>query len=152
MGMSMGVGKKSLRGSNRFSRSLNSDINVTPFVDVMLVLLIIFMVTAPMMTVGVPVDLPKTKAGPLAEKSEPLTISITADGKIYIMETQTDLETMVAKLQAIISARPEGRIFVRGDQNINFGLIMQVMGALNSAGFEKIGLLAELPKLDSAKK
>lgn len=145
MAMSMGGARKSA-SKNRFSRSLNSDINVTPFVDVMLVLLIIFMVTAPLMTVGVPVDLPKTKAGPLSEKTEPLTISVTSEGKIYLMETEIELETLVPKLQAITTNKPDSRIYVRGDQAIHFGLVMQVMGQLSSAGFDKVGLLAELPK------
>jgi biopolymer transport protein TolR len=137
---------------NRFSRSLNSEINVTPFVDVMLVLLIIFMVTAPLMTVGVPVDLPKTQAAPLSEKTEPLTITVTAQGKIYLMETEVSLETLVPKLQAIVASKPDTRIYVRGDQAIHFGLVMEVMGHLSAAGFNKVGLLAELPKSDLSKK
>jgi biopolymer transport protein TolR len=145
MAMALGGARKG-QGKNRFHRPLNSEINVTPFVDVMLVLLIIFMVTAPLMTVGVPVDLPKTKAGPLTEKTEPLTISVTSEGKIYLMETEIDLETLVPKLQAIMENKPDSRVYVRGDQTIHFGLIMQVMGQLNTAGFDKVGLLAELPK------
>lgn len=141
MNLSNGSGSKGRR------RSAMSDINVTPLVDVMLVLLIIFMVTAPLMTVGVPVDLPKAKAPNINESTEPLTLSINKDGKIYIQDTEVDLETLVAKVQAVLSAKPETRIFVRGDQTINYGRIMEVIGTLNSGGFNKVALLTELPKV-----
>ena len=130
----------------RFCRAPMSDINVTPFVDVMLVLLIIFMVTAPLMTVGVPVDLPKTKASTLHEKIEPLTITVNQTGKIFIQETEVNLENLVPKLQAITSSKPDTRIYVRGDQTITYGHIMEVMGLLNAAGFHKMALIAESPK------
>ncbi|MBN9413523.1 MAG: protein TolR [Candidatus Paracaedimonas acanthamoebae] len=142
---SASLGKRK-SGRRRTLSGLKSEINMTPMVDVMLVLLVIFMVTAPLMTVGVPLDLPKTKAAAINEKTEPLTISVTSDSKIYIQETEVKLETLVAQLQAITSAKPDTRIFVRGDQRIAYGFIMQVMGTLSAAGFDKIALMAELPQ------
>lgn len=139
------MGSKASRKRRTLS-GLNSEINVTPMVDVMLVLLVIFMVTAPLMTVGVPLDLPKTKAAALNEKTEPLTISVTADNKVFLQETEVTLETLVPQLQAITAAKPETRIFIRGDQKIAYGFIMQVMGTLSAAGFDKIALMAELPQ------
>lgn len=132
-------------GQRRRSRPM-ADINVTPMVDVMLVLLVIFMVTAPMLTVGVPVDLPKTKAAALNEKTEPLTITVTADTKVYVQETEVDLDTLVPRLQAITEAKPETRIFVRGDKAVPYGQVLQVMGTLSAAGFTKVALMAELPQ------
>lgn len=132
-------------GQRRRSRPI-ADINVTPMVDVMLVLLVIFMVTAPMLTVGVPVDLPKTKAAALNEKTEPLTITVTADTKVYVQETEVDLETLVPRLQAITESKPETRIFVRGDKAVPYGQVLQVMGTLSAAGFTKVALMAELPQ------
>ena len=128
-----------------------SDINVTPFVDVMLVLLIIFMVTAPLMTVGIPVDLPKTEASSINEKTEPLTISVDSTGSIYLQKTRLELDQLVPRLQAITGENPDTRIFVRGDQKISYGLIVQVMGAVSSAGFNKVALLAELPRPKATK-
>ncbi len=130
----------------RYTRAPMSEINVTPFVDVMLVLLIIFMVTAPLMTVGVPVDLPKTKASTLNEKTEPLTISVNKLGKLFIQETEVEIENLIPKLQAITAAKADTRIYVRGDQSIAYGRIMEVMGMLSAAGFSKMALLAEMPK------
>ena len=142
--MAMGsVGKSSRQG--RFKRAPMADINMTPMVDVMLVLLVIFMVTAPMMTVGVPVDLPKAHVKSINEKSEPLTISVAADQKIYLQETEVDLESLIPRLKAITAAKPDAPIFVRGDQKITYGLVLQVMGTISAAGFEKVSLLAELP-------
>jgi len=140
------INAASRRGRRMHHRTAMSDINVTPLVDVMLVLLVIFMVTAPLMTVGIPVDLPKTKAPAINENTEPLTISVDKDGKVYVQETEVPMETLIPKVQAIMSAKPETRIFVRGDQTISFGRIMEVMGNLHSAGFTKVALLAELPK------
>lgn len=136
---------QSNRGKGRRSSSPMSEINVTPFVDVMLVLLIIFMVTAPMMTVGVPVDLPKAQATAMNENVEPLTVSIASDGKIYLQETEVDLDGLIPKLQAITAAKPDTRIFVRGDQTVTYGQIMGVVGAINSAGFKKVALMTEMP-------
>jgi len=122
-----------------------AEINVTPLVDVMLVLLIVFMVTAPLLTVGVPVDLPKTEAQNLNQPEEPLVVSIDESGTIYIQETEVDSATLVPKLRAITQNNPEARIFVRGDQKIAYGRIMEVMGLMNAAGFTKVALIAEMP-------
>ena len=124
-----------------------AEINVTPMVDVMLVLLIIFMVAAPLMTSGVDVDLPKTDAKPLSQDSEPLTVSINAEGKIFLGDGAVELPELVAKLQAIAQNNPERRIFVRGDKAVNYGLVMQVMGTITQGGFTKVALLAEQPTL-----
>ena len=122
-----------------------SEINVTPFVDVMLVLLIVFMVTAPLLTVGVPIDLPKTRANALSNPEEPLVISINARGEVFIQESPVELINVVPRLVAITSAKADTRIFVRGDQRVNYGRIMEVMGRVNSAGFTRVALIAELP-------
>jgi biopolymer transport protein TolR len=126
-----------------------SEINVTPMVDVMLVLLIIFMVAAPLMTSGVPVDLPKTQAAALNQDNEPITITVNPEGKIFIQETEIPLEGLVEKLRAIAGAQqqgaPERRIFVRGDKGITYGRVMEVMGTISAGGFSKVALLAEQP-------
>ena len=140
------------RGGRMHRRAPMSDINVTPLVDVMLVLLVIFMVTAPLMTVGIPVDLPKTKAPNINENSEPLTISINKEGKIYLQDTEVPLETLLPKVQAIMNAKPETRIFMRGDESVAYRRIMEVMGTLHSAGYHKIALLTELPKTEKPEK
>ncbi|MBS0560098.1 MAG: protein TolR [Proteobacteria bacterium] len=132
------------RGRGRRYRPL-AEINVTPLVDVMLVLLIIFMVTAPLMTSGVPVDLPKTSAAPINSDSEPLTVSIDAQGGIFLQDQQVQLPELVTKLQAIAQNNPERRIFVRGDKAVAYGQIMQVMGTITQGGFTKVALLAEQP-------
>ena len=117
-----------------------SEINVTPLVDVMLVLLIVFMVAAPLMTVGVPIDLPKTEAKPLNSQVEPLSVSIRPDGSIYLMEEPMTMEQLGQKLQALFGVDPEKEIRVRGDLAASYGPIAEVLGAINSAGFKKIGL------------
>ena len=131
-----------------------SEINVTPMVDVMLVLLIIFMVAAPLMTVGVPVDLPRTNATPLNQEQEPLTITVDKDGKIFLQETEVPLEGLVPQLQAILRNQPQGqperRIFVRGDRAISYGRVMEVMGTVSAAGFPRVALLAEQPQATPA--
>ena len=123
-----------------------SEINVTPMVDVMLVLLIIFMVTAPLLTVGVPVDLPKTKASMISGKDEPLVITIDGMGRVFLQETEIELEKLVPRLRAITANKRDTRIFVRGDRSVFYGQIMQVMGTVNAAGFAKVALIVELPK------
>ncbi len=120
-----------------------AEINVTPLVDVMLVLLIIFMVTAPLMTSGVSVDLPKTDAQPLNSDSEPLTVSIKADGTIFLQDQPVEMADIVAKLQAIAKNNPDRRIFVRGDKDLAYGRIMEAMGTITRGGFTKVALLAE---------
>ncbi|MSP30847.1 MAG: protein TolR [Acetobacteraceae bacterium] len=122
-----------------------AEINVTPMVDVMLVLLIIFMVTAPLMTSAVPVDLPKANARPVNTDVEPLTVSINAEGKIYLQDAELQLGDLVPKLLAIAENKPDRRIFVRGDRSIAYGRIMEVMGKIAQGGFTKVALLAEQP-------
>ncbi len=122
-----------------------AEINVTPLVDVMLVLLIIFMVTAPLMTSGVPVDLPKTSAQQLNSDTEPLTVSVNAEGKIFLQEQEVQVDELVAKLQAAAQNNADRRIFVRGDKGITYGRIMEVMGTITQGGFTKVALLAEQP-------
>jgi biopolymer transport protein TolR len=132
------------RNGRRRYRPL-AEINVTPLVDVMLVLLVIFMVTAPLMTSGVSVDLPKTDAKPLNTDSTPLTVSINAQGKIYLQNQEVELPELVAKLQAISSGNADRRIFVRGDSAISYGLVVQVMATISQGGFTKVALLAQPP-------
>ena len=126
-------------------RSPMAEINVTPFVDVMLVLLIIFMVTAPLLTVGVPVDLPKTKAAVLNKTDEPLVISVNSKGEIFVQKAKVPKEKFIPRLIAVTDANPEIRIFVRGDKSIEYGRVMEIMGAVSAAGFKKVSLLAQLP-------
>src|SRR5580704_6653731 len=133
------------RGQHRGRYRPLAEINVTPLVDVMLVLLIIFMVTAPLMTSGVSVDLPKTSSQPLNTDSEPLTVSINAKGAIFLQNEPVDLTDLVAKLQAIGQNNPDRRIFVRGDKANTYGRIMEVMGTITEGGFTKVALLAEQP-------
>jgi len=139
------------RGGGRGRYKPMSEINVTPFVDVMLVLLIIFMVAAPMMTSGVPVDLPRTNATPLNQEQEPITISVNPEGKIFIQETEVQMEELVPRLRAIAEAQtqapgePQRRIFVRGDRAITYGRVMEVMGNIAAGGFSRVALLAEQP-------
>ncbi len=120
-----------------------AEINVTPLVDVMLVLLIVFMVAAPLMTSGVPVDLPKTSAAPLNQDADPLTVSVNAEGKIYLQETEASLPELVSKLQAISENKSDRRIFVRGDKGIAYGRVLEVMATITQGGFTKVALLAE---------
>ena len=129
-----------------------SEINVTPFVDVMLVLLVIFMVTAPLLTVGVKVDLPKTKAGAVSGSDEPLAITVNKEGQVFVQNTSTELSGLVPKLVAITGKNPDIRIFVRGDANVNYGRVMEVMGLINSAGFRKVALIARQPLGKARKK
>jgi biopolymer transport protein TolR len=124
-----------------------AEINVTPLVDVMLVLLIIFMVTAPLMTSGVTVDLPKTSANPVNTDSTPITISINAEGKVFLQNDQVQIGDLVARLQAATNGQTDRRIFVRGDQSVSYGQIMQVMGTIVTGGFSKVALLAQQPNV-----
>ena len=122
-----------------------AEINVTPFVDVMLVLLVVFMVTAPLLSVGVPVELPKAKAPVVSTPDEPIVISIDAKNRIFIQKTAVPLENLSARLMAITGVNPETRIFVRGDRAVSYGRVMEVMGSVAEAGFSKVSLLANLP-------
>ncbi len=138
---------RGLRGrSKRAAYRPLAEINVTPFVDVMLVLLIVFMVTAPLLTVGVPVDLPKTQAQNISDPDDPLIISVNSGGDVFVQESAVDLANLVPLLIAITGANPEARIYVRGDRAIEYGRIMQVMGSVNAAGFTRVALVAELPQ------
>ncbi|WEK50415.1 MAG: protein TolR [Candidatus Kaistia colombiensis] len=146
--MGMSVGGRSGgggRGGRRRRRSTGvmSEINVTPFVDVILVLLIIFMVSAPLLTAGVPLDLPQSQAKALTADKDPISVSINAEGKIFLQETEIPLDEIVPKLKAIAANGYEERIFVRGDKTSNYGAIMRVMGAISSAGYRNIGLVTE---------
>jgi biopolymer transport protein TolR len=120
-----------------------SDINVTPMVDVMLVLLVIFMVAAPLLTVGVPVDLPQTKAPAITEQKEPLVITVNAEGKLFLQNSAVIDDDLVPRLQAITRNNPEADIYVRGDRAINYGRVMEVMGMVSAAGFTKVSLVTE---------
>ena len=122
-----------------------AEINVTPFVDVMLVLLVVFMITAPLLTVGVKVDLPSAEANVIQGNDEPLTVSINSVGQIYLQESPIVLSDLVTKLRAITGENPDTRIFVRGDKEINYGLVMEIMSAINSAGFSKVALITKMP-------
>ena len=143
----MAVGLNQMRRGNGRRRRGHvapmSEINVTPFVDVMLVLLIVFMVTAPLLTVGVPIDLPETRAGVLGQDREPIAISVDSQGRIFLQDTPTAVEELVPILRAITANGYDQRIFVRGDRAVDYGRIMQVMGLLNEAGFTRIGLVTE---------
>jgi biopolymer transport protein TolR len=123
-----------------------SAINVTPFVDVMLVLLVVFMVAAPLLTVGVPVDLPQTQAPPITEPKEPLVITINGEGHLFIQETEVPTESLVPRLGAITGSNPDASIYVRGDKAINYGRVLEVMGLVSAAGFHKVSLIAVPPK------
>ena len=139
------------RGGRRRRSQPMAEINVTPFVDVMLVLLIIFMVSAPLLTVGVPVNLPETAAEALpVENEEPLTVTLTAEGTVLIQTTETAAADLVPKLQAIATERTSDKIFLRADGAIPYEQVMQVMGALNAGGFRTIGLVTDTggPRLD----
>lgn len=149
MKKSGGTGRRRRRGG----AARMSEINVTPFVDVMLVLLIIFMVAAPMLTVGVPVELPRTSAGALpAEQEEPLSITLTADGTVLIMSTEIDPSDLIPQLRAVAAERRDNKVFLRADGAIPYERVVQVMGALNSGGFNNIGLVTEQggPRFDGA--
>ena len=140
------TGSSGNRRSGRRRRSSYqpmSEINVTPFVDVMLVLLIVFMVAAPLLTVGVPIDLPEASAPPLQGDNEPLTVSVTDEGKIFLQDTEVELDTLAPKLIAISKQGYDERIFVRGDKDIGYGSVMKVMAALKQAGFRRIGLVTD---------
>lgn len=120
-----------------------ADINVTPLVDVMLVLLIIFMVTAPLLQVGVPVDLPKTSAQQVGGKDEPLVVSVNAQGDVFLGDTKYQLAELAAKLKAVHDEKPDQRVFMRGDKSVDYGKMMEVMGVVIDSGFRQLGLLGE---------
>ena len=139
------AGRRFSSGRRDRSRPI-AEINVTPMVDVMLVLLVVFMVTATLLTVGVQVDLPKTKAGLIRDQVEPLAVTVKAGGQIILQDKRIELSALAPRLIAITGANPEIRIFVRGDKSIKYGRIMRVMGILNAAGFKKVALITESPQ------
>ena len=144
--MAMNMAGSSGGGGRRGRRKpVMAEINVTPMVDVMLVLLIIFMVTAPLLTVGIPVNLPQTRAEPLSNPDEPLVVTVNAKGEIYLQETSIGDEALVPRLQAITANKPDTKIFVRGDKAIDYGRVMQVMGMIKSAGFTQVALVVDMP-------
>ena len=143
MGMSVGAGKsggRRKRGVPRYGAM--AEINMTPFIDVMLVLLIIFMVAAPLMTTGVPIDLPESKAKPLEGLTQPITISVDAKGKLFLQDKELKIEDLIPTLQAMAKNGADERIYVRGDKAADYGAVIRVMGRLNQAGFKKIGLVS----------
>jgi len=134
-------------GRRRRRRGVMSEINVTPFVDVMLVLLIVFMVSAPLLTVGVPIDLPQSQAKALEQDNQPLTLSVDAGGKVFLQNNEIKLDDLLPKLKAIIDARHSGldeRIYVRGDRKVDYGTMMRVMGRLSAAGYHRVALVTEV--------
>jgi len=143
--MAASVQGGSSRGQ-RMKRRPMSDINVTPLVDVMLVLLVVFMITAPLLTVGVQVDLPKTQASAIQGQDEPLTVTIDSKGGVFLQETGIELDALVPRLQAIANGALDRRIFVRGDQAVNYGKVLEVMGVINAAGFTKVALIGNPPQ------
>ena len=145
--MSPPIGPGGFRKHQRRKRARPmSDINVTPFVDVMLVLLIVFMVSAPLLTVGVPLDLPQTQAKSLDQDKNPLTLSVNLKGQVFLNDTEIALDQLVPKLKAITEARGglDERIFVRGDKKVDYGTVMKVMGRLSQAGFRRVALVTEV--------
>ena len=144
MGMSAGSAKSGgRRGRRGRGNSPISEINVTPLVDVMLVLLIVFMVAAPLMTMGVPVDLPQTRAKAMPVDAKPITVTVTPDGAISIDNEPVTIDALVSTVQSLATQGTDERLYVRGDSTAQYGMIMQVMGALSAAGFDKIGLITE---------
>ena len=142
-----GGGRGGVGGRRRHNRKpVMAEINVTPMVDVMLVLLIIFMVSAPLLTVGVQIDLPQTQAKSIDQDQEPLTVSVNTKGEVYLMNTEINVDELVPKLKVITDARggTEERIFVRGDKGVNYGTVMKVMGRLSAAGFRRVALVTEV--------
>jgi biopolymer transport protein TolR len=148
----MALSSDSIRLRRRMRRGPVTEINVAPFVDVMLVLVVIFMIAAPLLTVGVPVDLPKAAVDPLNEEKEPLIITVDAEGRVYLQEAEIEQVALVPRLVAVSQANPELRVFVRGDQAINYGRVMEIMGLVSEAGFSKVALIAEVPIPETAGK
>ena len=141
----MALNSDSMRLRRRLRDGAMTEINVAPFVDVMLVLVVIFMIAAPLLTVGVPVDLPKAAVDPLNEDKEPLIITVDAEGRVYLQESEIEENVLIPRLVAVSQATPDLRVFVRGDRAINYGRVMEVMGMVSEAGFAKVALIAEVP-------
>ncbi len=150
--MAVHLQRSSVQSRGRHRTGPMSEINVTPMVDVMLVLLIIFMVTAPLLTVGVQVDLPRTKATIIRGEDEPLAITVNRDGQLFLQETKIELEGLLPRLSAITGNNPDVRIFVRGDAAVDYGRVMEVMGTINAAGYKKVALVTRQLKTIRRKK
>ena len=145
--MAMNMSMSASGGHRRRRRhAVMSEINVTPMVDVMLVLLIIFMISAPLLTVGVPIDLPQTQANSLNQDKEPLTVSVNDKGQVFLQNSEIAVDELVPKLKAVTEARggPAERIFVRGDRKVDYGTVMKIMGRLSAAGFSRVALVTEV--------
>jgi biopolymer transport protein TolR len=141
----MGAGISNNQGRGRRRRSaMMAEINVTPFVDVMLVLLIVFMVAAPLLTVGVPIDLPESQAKSMDQDREPLTVSVNDKGQVFLQNTEITVEDLVPKLKAIGKGGTDERIYVRGDRKVDYGTVMRVMGRLSAAGYRRVALVTEV--------
>ncbi|CAN0528331.1 MAG: protein TolR [Alphaproteobacteria bacterium] len=141
----MALSSEVMRLRRRMRGRPMTEINVAPFVDVMLVLVVIFMIAAPLLTVGVPVDLPQAAVDPLNEEKEPLIITVDAEGRVYLQESEIEQDLLIPRLVAVSEANPDLRVFVRGDRAINYGRVMEVMGLVSEAGFSKVALIAEIP-------
>jgi biopolymer transport protein TolR len=141
-GGSSGAGGR--RSSRVHGRGVSAEINVTPLVDVMLVLLIIFMISAPLLTVGVPIDLPQSQAKSLDQEREPLTLSVNDKGQVFLQNTEIKIDELVEKLKAVAKQGTEERIYVRGDKKVDYGTVMKVMGRLQAAGYRKVALVTEV--------
>ena len=144
MAMSGSSGAGARRSSRVRGRGVSAEINVTPLVDVMLVLLIIFMISAPLLTVGVPIDLPQSQAKSLDQEREPLTLSVNDKGQVFLQSTEIKIEELVDKLKAVAKQGTEERIYVRGDKKVDYGTVMKVMGRLQVAGYRKVALVTEI--------
>ncbi len=142
MGASANLGAKAAARRGRRYKPM-SEINVTPFVDVMLVLLIVFMISAPLLTAGVPIELPETKAKPLDGDTKPLTVSVDAKGRVFLQSTEIKVDEVVPKLKAIARNGYDERVYVRADRTVDYGAVMKVMGVISAAGFRRIGLVTE---------
>jgi biopolymer transport protein TolR len=142
------VALSTLRGNTRLRGRYRpmAEINVTPLVDVMLVLLVVFMVAAPLLTIGVPVDLPQTQAPPITDPKEPLVISINAEGHIFIQDSDVATEVLVPRLQAITGENPDALVYVRADKSIDYGRVLEVMSLISAAGYRRVSLIAESPR------
>lgn len=141
--MASTLGPQPKRSGGRRTFQARSDVNITPLVDVMLVLMIIFMVTAPLLTVGIPVDLPQANGQPSNSNEEPVVVSLNNEGKIFLQETEITLETLMKQLAIITQNNPNAPLFVRGDQSISYGKIIELMSAMAEAGYKKVALMAE---------
>lgn len=144
MAMSGSSGAGERRSSRVRGRGVSAEINVTPLVDVMLVLLIIFMISAPLLTVGVPIDLPQSQAKSLDQEREPLTLSVNDKGQVFLQNTEIKIEELIDKLKAVAKQGAEERIYVRGDKKVDYGTVMKVMGRLQAAGYRKVALVTEI--------